>query len=172
MDQDQDNLLVASSSAVTLSCKSWTAYIAIVIRAVLLLGLCAVALYFQPPTWHATWIIAFIAVVGLLFIGYQFWLIRSYRLYYDDNGVWIYSGVLPWKRGVSGVKWRDLDEAVFMNGFWNWVSRSYTIQLKHRFTKANEIMATDMANGKQAVITINQQQQRSIAAERGLRPTL
>lgn len=159
MDQNQDNLAVASSTAITLCGKSWTAYVGITIRLLILLGLAIAAIYWQPTYWHVT---ALILLLALLFVGYQIALLRSYRLYYDDAGVWIYSGVLPWKRGVAGVKWRDLDEATFHNSFWSWISRSYTVQLKHRFTKASEIVEANMADGKQVVITINQQQQQYI----------
>ena len=123
------------------------------------------AIWWKPAYWH---IATLILLVALLFIGYQFALLRSYRLYYDDVGVWIYSGILPWKRGVFGVKWRDLDEASFYNSFWSWLSRSYTIQLKHRFTKENEIVEFDMANGKQIVVLINQQHQQRIRQSSGV----
>ncbi|MGC3981499.1 MAG: hypothetical protein QM808_09585 [Steroidobacteraceae bacterium] len=159
MDQSQDNLGHVSPSAVHLCGKAWTAYVGISVRLLLLLVLCIGAIYWQPSYWQ---ILSLILVIGLVFIGYQVLLIRSYRLYYDDTGVWIFSGVLPWKRGVAGVKWRDLDEATFSNDFWSWASRSYTIQLKHRFTKAVEIAESNMANGKQVVIALNQQHQQRI----------
>lgn len=159
MDQDQDNLTRVSGTAVNLCGKSWTAYVGIAIRLLLLIGLGIAAVYWQPTYWH---VVALILLLALLFVGYQFALLRSYQLYYDDIGVWIYSGVLPWKRGITGVKWRDLDEAVFYNSFWSWISRSYTIQLKHRFTKASEIIETNMANGKQVAVNINQQHQERI----------
>lgn len=162
MDQDQDTLSRISSNAITLCGKSWTAYIGLCMRLIILLALSFTLIYFQPDYWKIT---AAILLVCLTFIGYQWLLIHSYRLYYDDIGVWIYSGILPWKRGAAGVKWRDLDEAIFVNGFWSWMSRSYTIQLKHRFTKASEIAESNMANGKQVVITINQQHQQRIRTE-------
>ena len=159
MDQDQDNLSRVSSNAVTLCHKSWTAYVGIVLRLFIVIGLAIAAFYWQADYWH---VIALLLILALLFIGYQFAYLRSYKLYYDDMGVWIYSGILPWKRGVAGVKWRDLDEATFHNSFWSWMSGSYTIQLKHRFTKTSEIIEANMARGKQVVITINQQQQQFI----------
>ena len=58
--------------------------------------------------------------------------------------VWAYSGVLPWKKGVAGVKWRDMDEATFEQGFWSWITGSYTVRIGHRFTKASEIVLTDI----------------------------
>jgi hypothetical protein len=162
MDQDQDTSTQVSGTAVILSGKSWTAYVGVSIRLLILLGLGAFAIRTQPLYWKAA---ALVMLFGLVFIGYQVALLRSYRLYYDDNGVWIYSGVLPWKRGVAGVKWRDLDEAIFVNDFWSWISRSYTVQLKHRFTKAVEIGEASMARGKQAVLTINQQHRLHIRTE-------
>lgn len=162
MDQDQDIQTRASESAVTLCGKSWTAYIGIAIRLLLLTGLGIAAIYWQPMYWE---MVALIILVALLFIGYQIAMLRSYRLYYDAVGVWIYSGILPWKRGVAGVKWRDLDEAIFVNNFWSWISGSYTVQLRHRFTKAIEISEAGMARGKQAVIAINQQHQQHIGRE-------
>jgi hypothetical protein len=159
---DQDNQTRPSDSAITLCGKSWTAYVGMVVRLLLLLGLGAAAIYWQPMYWKIT---AVILLLGLLFIGYQIALLRSYRLYYDPAGVWIYSGILPWKRGVAGVKWRDLDEAIFVNSFWSWISGSYTVQLKHRFSKVIEISETNMARGKQAAITINQQHQQRVRSE-------
>ena len=159
MQQDQDIASAANSNAVPLCGKSWIAYLGAFIQLVVALSLLAAVL-----VWHHEWWPA-ITVTGLIamsFIVYRWRLLSSVRLYYDDIGVWIYSGVLPWKRGLSGVKWRDLDEAVFTNSFWSWLSGSYTVQVRHRFTKANEIDENNMAHGKQAVITINQQQQQRI----------
>ena len=92
-------------------------------------------------------------------VGYRFLQIRSVQLYYDDVGVWMFSGVLPWKKGVAGVKWRDMDEATFEQGFWSWISGSYTIRIGHRFTKSSEIKLTNIARGKEAVATLNAHQQ-------------
>jgi hypothetical protein len=138
----------ASDSAITLCRKSWTAYIGIAIRVLLLIGLSVTAIYWQPSYWE----IAAVILLALIFIGYQIALLRSYRLYYDESGVWLYSGILPWKRSVPGVKWRDLDEAIFVNNFWSWISGSYTVQLRHRFTKAIEISAAAWRAAKQAVL--------------------
>lgn len=162
MSTDQDNTSQMSPTAVTLSRKAWTAYLGISVRALLLLGVGGFALYSLPDY---QWLIVLVMLFGALLIAYRILHLRSYRLYFDQAGVWIYAGILPWKRGVTGVKWRDLDEALFVNDFWSWLSRSYTIQLKHRFTKAVEISADHMASGKQAVLTINQEHQRYIAAE-------
>jgi len=157
MDQHEDNFAGISHAVVHLSRKSWVAYIGVVVRLLILLAMASAALYWQSAYWQ---IIVLILIIPLALVGYQMLLLRSFRLYYDDVGVWIYSGILPWKRGVSGVKWRDLDEAIFVNSFFSWVTGAYTVQLRHRFTKAIEIEERSMAQGKQAAITINQQQRR------------
>ena len=159
MDQTQDNLASVSEGAIHLSRKSWTAYVGLVIRLLVLLALAVAAMYWQSRYWV---IITMVIVIPVLLIGYQIWLLNSYKLYYDEMGVWVYSGILPWKRGVTGVKWRDLDEAVFVNNFLSWMTDSYTVQLKHRFTKAIEISESSMAHGKQAAILINQEQRKRL----------
>lgn len=167
MDQSEDNFAGISNAVVHLSRKAWTAYAGVAIRLLLLLILASVALYVQSTHWQ---LILLVMVIPLALIGYQFWLLRSYRLYYDEVGVWVYSGILPWKRGVSGVKWRDLDEAIFVNDFSSWVTGAYTVQLRHRFTKVIEITEKSMADGKQAAIAINQQQRKQLANSDQLKP--
>lgn len=159
MQQDQDIATTASAQAVPLCGKSWIAYVGVLLQFAVLTALLAGFILWQPHQWPLA---ATVYVLLLLWPIYRWWLIRSVRLYFDDIGVWKYSGVLPWKRGLTGVKWRDLDEAVFVNSFWSWLSRSYTVQVRHRFTKANEIDEIHMAGGKQAVVTINQQHQQRI----------
>lgn len=159
MQQDQDVSGRVSSNAITLCRKSWAAYFGTFIRALLITALFAAVLYFKSTIWKPVTVIW--AVVMLLII-YRWLLIYSFYLYYDDIGVWQYSGILPWRRGVLGVKWRDMDEAVFVNSFSSWLSGSYTVVVRHRFTKDSEILATQMANGKQVAATINQQLQERI----------
>ncbi len=139
--------------------KSWVAYLGLLLLAALLFG---VAL---PVTFLWNEIAAGVVMalsVGI--VGYRFLTLRSVVLYYDDVGVWVFSGVLPWKKGIVGVKWRDMDEATFEQGFWSWISRSYTIRIGHRFTKASEIRLTDIGGGKDAVGTLNAKQQAMIRA--------
>ena len=161
MDQSQDNLSGMPQGAIQLSRKSWTAYVGPLLRLLVVMVLAVAGMYWQAPYWP---VFAMVLLIPVCLIGYQFWLLSSYRLYYDEVGVWVYSGVLPWKRGVSGVKWRDLDEAIFVNSFLSWVTSSYTIQLRHRFTKAIEISESSMAQGKQAAIAVNQEQRKRLSS--------
>jgi hypothetical protein len=70
--------------------------------------------------------------------------------------------VLPWARGIQGVKWREMDEALMIQTLWSWLFKSYTVRIGHRFTKANEIALTHMARGDQAVGNLNDTHRRLI----------
>ena len=85
-----------AAQARVIGVKSWTAYAGVLALAALLF-LVALPLAFR---WNE---LAAAAVLGLsaLVVGYRFLLVRSVQLYYDDIGVWVVSGVLPWARGVS-----------------------------------------------------------------------
>jgi hypothetical protein len=86
---------------------------------------------------------------------YQILSIRSYKLYYDDMGIWIYSGVFPWARGINGVKWRDLGQAAYHQSFLGWATKSYKIRISHRYTKSEEVTMSHTKNGQQVVGSIN-----------------
>lgn len=161
-----------------LSRKSWTAYIGPIVLTSVLSGL---ILFIDPllayvgalplvSGWNVNYIIGFqlnsvlllipfpfsvLLIAPFIYIVYQSMLIRSYLLFVDPNGVWVKSGIFPWSKGIGGVKWRDLDEAVYTTGFVSWLLRSHTIKISHRFTKASEIRLTHMSNAKSTVPTIN-----------------
>jgi hypothetical protein len=133
--------------------KSWVAYLKVLALAVLIFGV-ALPIAFQYG--DANDIAAgVVMLIGAILVGYKFLALRAVMLYYDDVGVWVYSGVLPWQRGVTGVKWRDMDEATFEQGFWSWLTRSYTVRIGHRFTKGSEIRLTQIGNGKNAMALLN-----------------
>ncbi len=151
---DQGNAVSPGASVTTLARKSWTAYVKVTLLGVVLL------LLVVPMAWRAS---AGVGVLALLlviaFIGYQVLSIRSHHLYFDEMGVWLDRGILPWNKGVVGVKWRDLDEAVFFQNVWSWLFKSYTIRVGHRFTKSSELVLTHMARGHEAVMDVNSNHQ-------------
>ncbi len=156
---EEDNSTQASANAHVVGVKSWIAYFGtLVLGALLFFGFLPLAFMWNEIAAGVVF------VASALLIGYRLLLLRSVQLYYDDVGVWTYSGILPWKKGLSGVKWRDLDEATFVPGFWSWITGSYTVCVRHRFTKANEIMLTNIGRGKAAVATLNAYQQELIRA--------
>lgn len=139
----------AAAATNMLAKKSWTAYVGTVVISLILLVIDSAI-----SRGHVgLGLLVFILIAALA--AYRVMEINSYRLYYDDSGVWLESGILPWKKGVRGVKWRDVDEAVFFQSFGSWIFKSYKIRVGHRFTKDAEIVVTHVNRGKDAVISIN-----------------
>jgi hypothetical protein len=153
---EEDNASTHGHHATLLCGKSWTAYIGTVLLALMALAMLRLAFEFNQLA------AAGVMLLSVLVVGYRVLLIRSYQLYYDDVGVWLSSGILPWSKGISGVKWRDMDEATFVPNFFSWLFKSYTIRIGHRFTKSSEIVLTGMARGKDAVTTLNTRHQELI----------
>jgi hypothetical protein len=150
---DQDNAITAATNVHSLGGKSWTAYIGTAILALILMVL--VAIFGYANIFGGL----LIGALSLIFIVLRFLSIKSHHLYMDDVGVWRSSGILPWTKGVSGVKWRDLDEAVFFQSLFSWIFKSYSIRIGHRFTKDSEILLSHWNNGQKAVTTINARHQ-------------
>ena len=146
----ETNNITTSSGGTVLPRKSWLAYLRLVFTTLLLfLG----SLIVVAVTNFGVGL--FGLIVALAWPVYRFLDLRSYKIYYDDRGVWIYSGILPWTKGVSGVKWVDLDEAVFYQSMLGWIANSYTVQLTHRYTKTDEILMTHTAKGREVSGQIN-----------------
>jgi len=143
-----------SAHAQVIGRKSWLAYFGVAVLAAILLG----GLLPLAFLWNETAALAVLIGSGAL-LFYRVALLRSVQLYIDDAGVWVHAGVLPWKKGVTGVKWRDIDEATYAQGFWSWLTRSYMVRIGHRYTKSNEIVLSNIGGGKQAVATINARHQ-------------
>ena len=146
---DQDNATTAATNMHSLGRKSWTAYTGTAILALILLAVVVVAAIGNVIAGLV------VLVVALLVLALKFFSIRSHHLYMDDVGVWVFSGILPWTKGVTGVKWRDLDEATFYQSMFSWMFKSYSIRIGHRFTKDSEIFLSHWNRGNDAVVTIN-----------------
>ncbi|GAA4328985.1 hypothetical protein GCM10023144_15330 [Pigmentiphaga soli] len=130
---------------------SWTAYAKPIIVLLIVYAI-AYRIYLWRPAAGVAVAIAWTAIFALTVCSN-----RAVRLYTNDQGVWVSSGIFPWTKGVSGVRWRDIDEAVFFTGFLAWAFNSYRIRVGHRFTKSSEIVLPSVANGRKAVEYINQQ---------------
>jgi hypothetical protein len=151
---DQDNTATQSTTAITLGRKAWTAYAGPFLLALFLLGIVV------PLAWSAAWFVGSLALIAsLALIGYKVLMLMSVHLYWDDSGIWLYSGVFPWNKGIRGVKWRDLEEATYSQTMSSWMFKSYSMRLGHRFTKSNEILLTHIAKGHEAVMAINERHQ-------------
>ena len=129
---------------------SWIAYIRTV---VVFFFLCALGVALGA-LHHSLSVVA--VVVALAIFAYQVLYLRSMTLFTNDDGVWLYRGVFPWNKGVVGVKWRDIEDAVFFTGFVSWAFNSYSIRVGHRFTKASELAIVNVKDGRNAVAHINE----------------
>lgn len=129
---------------------SWTGHVRPTIITLVFIAI-GLAIASAMPLVGIAWIIGWVA----LYV-YGFLVRRSLKLYADDTGVWVFQGILPWAKGTSGVKWRDLDEAVFFPGFFGWMFKSYPLRIGHRFTKSSEILIGHIERGDIAVQEINQ----------------
>lgn len=110
------------------------------------------------------WLIAFtlslngnlLFVIFVILIGvYTVVHIRSYTLFMDDEGVWVFRGVFPWQKGIYGVKWGDFNEGVFFQNFASWTLRSFTVGVKNRYKEESEIVLEHMYNGDYAITKMN-----------------
>jgi len=147
MDDTQSDM---PAQAQVIGRKSWLAYFGVAVLAAILLGVLLPLAFL----WNETAALCVLLGSGAI-LFYRVALLRSVQLYVDDAGVWVHAGVLPWKKGVTGVKWRDIDEATYAQGFWSWLTRSYMVRIGHRYTRTNEIVLSNIGGGKQAVATIN-----------------
>jgi hypothetical protein len=151
---DQEVETSTGQAVTTLGRKAWTAYVGISLIGFFLLFGAA------PVAWHSSAVMGVVVLVlSLGFIAYRVLSLQSYHLYCDEVGIWIYSGILPWSKGVRGVKWRDLDGASYFTSMWSWMFKSYSLQIGHRFTKSSEILLSHIAHGDKAVSMINEQHQ-------------
>lgn len=146
---DQNIATTMTPGATLLSKKSWTAYVWLLVITAMV-GVVCHFLY----KWNE-WAALGLGAATALFVIYNFFHIHSQKLYCDNVGVWLQIGVLPWSKGIVGVKWRDIDEATFKQNLFSWLFHSHTIRIGHRFTRASEIYLPSMAKGKQTVIYIN-----------------
>ncbi|MEQ3636423.1 hypothetical protein [Alcanivorax sp.] len=124
--------------------------------------------YIAPTFWHSIFGFGAYLLIGLhpalpfmlcplvlLHYVYRILVINSIKLTLDEKGVWVSGGILPWASGGSGVRWRDLEDASFRQGFWGWLFKSYLIRIGHRFTKESEIVMPHVKNGANAAVQIN-----------------
>lgn len=93
--------------------------------------------------------------VGLFAFAYRVVFNETVVLYMDDSGIWISQGILPWRRGVHGVYWRDIESIVFDQNLTNWLTQSYPVRIIQRFTDRDEVRINHVWRGHKAVTTMN-----------------
>ncbi|SOO16549.1 conserved hypothetical protein [Xanthomonas citri pv. fuscans] len=131
---------------------AWPAYVWPFVQ---LVGLCAVSWLIVQLSWAVG---AALLMLGLFRFIYQILWAASYELYTDIAGVWVYRGVFPWNRGSYGVRWSDAEDAVYHTGLFAWVTRSFRVRVRNRFSPRAEIDLAHVHLGDEAVTHINQRQ--------------
>ena len=151
-----------SFSLEVISRKSWVSYAKAAIP-VIIFALIGNALYESLPKIAVTFI-----SLAILYFVYQIVELRSVKLIVSPDGVFYEAGAFPWNSGSVGVKWDELDNAFFSPGFLSWLFHSYTICTTHKFSRANIFVATNMSNGNEAVIAINELKSEYLAHQRAV----
>ncbi len=106
-----------------------------------------------------SWLGVFSSILALIWTIWVFVQILENlktKFIIDDEGVWISSGLFPWNKGIYGLGWRDISDAVYKTGFFSWVLKSYTITIRHRYTKSNHLVFEKVAKGDLMVGRINE----------------
>ena len=111
--------------------------------------------------WFLLWMISMslsiflslcMLVIGVLIVLH----IRSWVLYLDDKGVWVYSGIFPWNQGIYGIKWTHFDKAVYFLNPISWSLKSYTLHIENRYKKESTMNLTHVYDGDKAASLINE----------------
>ncbi|MDG4868623.1 hypothetical protein P8631_11485 (plasmid) [Guyparkeria sp. 1SP6A2] len=112
---------------------SWVAYLRpLIVLALAWAGAGIIYQFYAPAAY-------IIAPVGLALAVYDVWWFRTAYLFLNGEGVWFFSGVFPWHKGVRGIRWRDIEDARYFTGFFPWLFRTYTIRVQERFTDSTEL---------------------------------
>jgi len=141
---------------------SWVAYLREVLAFVMRLLLCAIVTtlvalglerFAQIPATN--WLPVLGLVAAVAWTAYSVALTYSVRMFTDENGVWMQSGIFPWEKGISGVQWRDVGQAGYTQGFLSWALRSYEVRVSNRFTNGAELYLRNVHRGNLAVEHVN-----------------
>lgn len=157
-----DGQATAQSSPFLVFRLSWVAYAREVLAFVVRFVVCAIVTtvlelglerfaHISAMSWLP--VLGLVAAIALT--AYSVMLTNSVRLFTDENGVWLMSGVFPWEMGVTGVQWRDVGQACYTQGFMAWALRSYDVRISNRFTAGAELYLRNVHRGNLAVEHVN-----------------
>lgn len=136
-----------------LQCRvAWIAYVRPVFMLLLLFFVGLGAQRYMPQWALPVWGAVAVACAGLI---YHICLLRTVRLYADTTGVWLYRGLLPWRRGAMVVKWRDMEDAAFVAGFAGWLFNATTLRIGNRFDHRHDLVMPLAHNGREMATQLN-----------------
>ena len=160
--RQQDVLPLADGGEALIYSLSWTAYPRLVLRLVLrVIGFLAIyslaiwVLKIKHTNLLANAGVFVVLAFALAWTIYDFVYLQTMKLYVDRQGVWLAQGLLPWSKGVNGVRWDEIGTASFAQSFLSWACKSYSITVGHRFTTDYELVINHVKHGDDAVQCIN-----------------
>ncbi|HEQ1857044.1 TPA: hypothetical protein VEO38_000546 [Providencia alcalifaciens] len=133
---------------------SWVAYIRPIVT-VLIVLLIGIGLS-QSKTSVLSTIGNIVLILGLINFICNILYIKTFYMWIDDKGVWVFRGIFPWTKGRFGTMWRDISDAVYFTGLVSWSTKSYRIRVGHRFTKTSELFIPHLKYGNLAATKINE----------------
>ena len=96
------------------------------------------------------------AVIFLAIIVLNCLRLNAIKVWMDEVGINVYSGLLPWTRGINSIAWQDCGGAAYFRGFVSYMLKSYKISINHRFTNESNIVLYGIHEGDKLVTLINQ----------------
>lgn len=86
-------------------------------------------------------------------------IIRSLKttLIVDDDGVWLKKGLFSFTTEVQGVVWRNADLAGSRNNFIYYLTGSYPIRIRNRYSGILELSTPPIIAGRKAIGVINKE---------------
>lgn len=111
-------------------------------------------------TYKSFYVAIVIDVLALMFIVPSvLHIIRSLKttLIVDSDGVWLKKGLFSFTTEVQGVVWRNADLAGSRNNFIYYLTGSYPIRIRNRYSGILELSTSPIQNGKKVIGMINKE---------------
>lgn len=158
--------------------KSWTSFAAVSVRIAFWLLICLLVLVFndQIHGWltdngSTPGTIKFLSLLTAAFVAYRllkltwhfFWL-RSFRIVIGDDAVWVYHGILPWRKFQRSWDGDQMHEClVSSSGFMNWLLRAGDVVIVGSEGSTHKYIMSRIGQAETACKEINLMRQKSRA---------
>lgn len=127
---------------------SWIAYVKMCLRHLVFIAIVVYGVkYFLPQFFWS--IIVIFGIFELINCALRFLSLRAQYVFMDERGVWFHRGIFPWSKGINGIIWNDCGGAMFQQGFWSYILKTYTVFITHKYTESAQIAVSDIYNGKE-----------------------
>jgi hypothetical protein len=138
---------------------SWVAYLregfSFMVRLLILAVAAMLLTSFLPVNKGVNWLSYLAFFLAIAWTIYSVALTKTVRIFTNESGVWMQSGIFPWQKGTYGMKWSDVGQAGYTQGFTSWALKSYELSVTHRFTAGAELIVKHVYLGDKAAMHIN-----------------